>query len=194
MKTKFLPFVIVLGLSAMLLIPNAEFVDAKNLETEECNNQLNKMQKFDGSIVCIKSSSTQKLIDRGFITKIMPVEGNHISDLNSKIFSDQDDYSAPDTVYITILSADYNKDPQMIEEINSDPDLIQIKTEKSRVKQFKFVETGKDTGIFKGKFEIESNQDNQTDENLIVWPNDRVMIELYVERYNVKVTGNVIIR
>ena len=77
-------------------------------------------------------------------------------------------YSWTDKVHITIVAPDYNFDNKKRDTIGStEPNTVKIHTRESILKQYKLVETGENTGIFKGDviligFDHDADGDGQT--------------------------------
>ncbi len=74
------------------------------------------------------------------------------SDFGAKVFLDKKVYSWTDKVGITVIAPDHNFDPNAIDSIGEmgfDP--IKVSTRGFDLDQYKLVETGRDTGIFRGE-------------------------------------------
>jgi hypothetical protein len=73
------------------------------------------------------------------------------SDFGASIELDQKVYTWTDKVYVTIVAPDHNFDGNAIDEIGGDNKIVQVYTRTDKIKDYKFVETGPDTGIFTGE-------------------------------------------
>lgn len=77
------------------------------------------------------------------------------SDFGIVIELDQKVYSWRDKVHIFVVAPELVKDPQSVEEIGNTKDaIITISTSKGHLREYKLVETGKDTGIFEGEIRL----------------------------------------
>jgi len=74
------------------------------------------------------------------------------SNFGATITLDQKVYTWTDKVYVTIVAPDHNFDNNSIDEIGGADKIVQINTRADKLKNYKFVETGADTGIFTGEF------------------------------------------
>jgi hypothetical protein len=73
------------------------------------------------------------------------------SDFGATIELDQKVYTWTDKVYITVVAPDHNFDSNSIDEIGGADKIVQINTRADKIQNYKFVETGPDTGIFTGE-------------------------------------------
>jgi len=73
------------------------------------------------------------------------------SNFGATITLDQKVYTWTDKVFITIVAPDHNFDNNSIDEIGGSDKIVQINTRADKLKDYKFVETGADTGIFTGE-------------------------------------------
>ncbi len=73
------------------------------------------------------------------------------SNFGASVELDQKVYSWTDKVYITIVAPDHNFDDNKIDEIGGKDKLVQVYTRSDKIKDYKFVETGSNTGIFTGE-------------------------------------------
>ena len=83
------------------------------------------------------------------------------SNFGATIELDKKIYLWTDTVYITINANDHNFDRNLIDEIgDSEQDPVTISTRDFSLENYKLVETGTDTGIFKGQVNLFGNAPN----------------------------------
>lgn len=75
----------------------------------------------------------------------------YTSNFGATIELDQKVYTWTDKVYITVVSPDHNFDSNSIDEIGGADKIVQVSTRGDKIKNYKFVETGPDTGIFTGE-------------------------------------------
>lgn len=75
----------------------------------------------------------------------------YTSNFGATVELDQKIYSWTDKVYITVVSPDHNFDGNSIDEIGGADKIVQVSTRGDKIKNYKFVETGPDTGIFTGE-------------------------------------------
>jgi len=76
----------------------------------------------------------------------------YTSNFGATIELDQKVYTWTDKVYVTVVAPDHNFDNNAIDEIGGVDKVVQITTREDKIKDYKFVETGPDTGIFTGEF------------------------------------------
>ncbi len=125
-------------------------------EMPECNKCKNYPEGTTGP-PCYRGicEVTDKTIYRhgsfSIVDKKIIINDKHISNFNANISFDKKLYSTDDLLKITIMFPNHNQNDDIIEEINSEMNLVTIKTRSDEVTEFKFVETHPDSGIFKGE-------------------------------------------
>ena len=76
----------------------------------------------------------------------------YTSNFGATVELDQKVYTWTDKVFITIVAPDHNFDSNLVDDIgNNKLDQITVATRGEKLKQYKLVETGTDTGIFTGE-------------------------------------------
>ncbi|MGH9909811.1 MAG: hypothetical protein ACRD32_04150, partial [Nitrososphaerales archaeon] len=76
----------------------------------------------------------------------------YTSNFGATVELDQKVYTWTDKVFITIVAPDHNFDSNLVDDIgNTQIDQITVSTRGEKLKQYKLVETGTDTGIFTGE-------------------------------------------
>jgi len=76
----------------------------------------------------------------------------YTSNFGATVELDQKVYTWTDKVFITIVAPDHNFDSNLVDDIgNTQIDQITVATRGEKLKQYKLVETGTDTGIFTGE-------------------------------------------
>lgn len=79
----------------------------------------------------------------------------YISDFGAAVELDKKTYSTSDVVHITVIAPDLNSNSDKIEEIGLESDcVVSIRTSIDKIKRYKLIETGADTGIFTGKIRL----------------------------------------
>jgi len=73
------------------------------------------------------------------------------SNIGAQVSLDQKVYTWTDKVYVTVVSPDHNFDDNSIDEIGGADKIVQVYTRDAKLKDYQFVETGPDTGIFTGE-------------------------------------------
>lgn len=137
-----------------------------------CKNNLVLAVKYDGTPACVKSSTLSNLMKRGWSGNNDDGDSNsngssdYVTGTNSSSSSsidknkpreatvhlDQKTYTWTDKVYITIVAPYHNSDPGMVDKIGRGADgPIKISTRGFDIDNYRFAETGPDTGIFTGK-------------------------------------------
>ena len=76
----------------------------------------------------------------------------YTSNFGATVELDQKVYTWTDKVFITVIAPDHNFDSNLIDDIgNTQIDQVVVSTRGEKLKQYKLVETGTDTGIFTGE-------------------------------------------
>jgi len=84
-----------------------------------------------------------------------------VTDFGATIELDQKKYTWTDKVFITVLAPDFNFNSKRIDTIgNSTENKITISSSKGKIKNYKLVETGTDTGIFTGEITLTGFQNS----------------------------------
>lgn len=87
-----------------------------------------------------------------------------ISNFGATVELDKKVYSQGDKVYLTIVAPDFNFNSESIDEIGQKPESsILIRTSKDEIQNYRLIETGPDTGIFTGEFDLIESKKNQSD-------------------------------
>lgn len=87
-----------------------------------------------------------------------------VSNFGATVEMDQKVYSQGDKVYLTIVAPDFNFNSESIDQIGQKPESsIIIRTSKDKIQNYRLMETGPDTGIFTGEFNLIASEKNQRD-------------------------------
>lgn len=100
----------------------------------------------------------------------------YVANFGAVVEMDQKIYTPNDKVYLTIVAPDFNFDSEIVNEIGQSPEsIIRIRTSKDKLKNYKLVETGVDTGIFTGEVQLTEDAEIAKKHRENLGPNDGIL-------------------